>query len=260
MRSDLLGSRAALVVLALTGPAVAVLAGCGADSAPSAGQRTFTVYAASSLTATFTELADDFEVDHAGVEVELGFGGSSDLVAQVQQGAPADVVATADTDTMDRLTAEELVEDPADFATNRLEIAVPPGNPADVRSLQDLARPGLALVVCAPEVPCGAAAVQVADEGGIELQPVSEEQSVTDVLGKVVSGEADAGLVYVTDVLAAADAVEGVAFPEARAVTNTYPVAVVADTDLDELAADFVALVTGDRGRAVLSDAGYGRP
>ena len=238
---------------------VTVLPGCDDDAAAPQGE-TLTVYAASSLTATFTELADDFEAEHDGVTVDLAFGGSSDLVAQVQQGAPADVVATADTTTMAELTAEDLVEAPVDFATNHLEIAVPPGNPAGVRSLQDLAAPGLALVVCAPAVPCGAAATQVAEEGGVTLAPVSEEQSVTDVLGKVVSGEADAGLVYATDVLTAGADVEGIRFPEARAATNTYPIAAVAGSEQAGLAADFVALVTGDRGGAVLRDAGFGQP
>jgi len=242
--------------------AVGCLAACGSGSgsADEAPEQTLTVLAAASLTATFTALAADFEADHDGVEVELSFGGSSDLVAQVQQGAPADVVATADTANMDKLTSEDLVAERVDFATNRLEIAVPPGNPAGVTSLQDLAKPGLALVTCAPQVPCGAAAAQVAEEGGVTLAPVSEEQAVTDVLGKVASGEADAGLVYVTDVQAAGDDVEGIEFPESRAVTNTYPVAVVADSDRVDLAADFVSLLTGERGRAVLSDAGFGRP
>lgn len=238
-------------------PALAALAACGGGEGT---DDTLTVFAASSLTATFTALADDFEADHEGVTVELSFGGSSDLVAQVQQGAPADVVATADTATMERLSAEDLVEEPVTFATNRLEIVVPPGNPAGVRSLQDLGRSSLALVVCAPQVPCGAATSQVAEEGGVALSPVSEEPSVTDVLGKVVSGEADAGLVYLTDVLAAGDEVEGIEFPEARAVLNSYPVAVVAGADSADLGAAFVDLVTGDRGRRVLSEAGFGRP
>ncbi len=245
----------AAAVLALT-----VLAACGTSTDASSGTPTLTVYAASSLTATFTDLAADFEADHEEVEVELSFGGSADLVAQVQQGAPADVVATADTATMDRLASEDLIEEPVVFASNRLEIAVPPGNPAGVRSLQDLAEPGLNLVVCAPEVPCGASTTQVAEVGGVTLSPVSEEQSVADVLGKVVSGEADAGLVYVTDVLAAGDEVQGVQFPESADVVNAYPVAVVTETDHEGLAAEFVTLVTGERGREVLSAAGFGRP
>jgi molybdate transport system substrate-binding protein len=248
--------------VAVAAIAVSCLGACGSDSgsgdAPT--DETLTVFAAASLKATFTELADDFEADRSGVEVELSFAGSADLVAQVQQGAPADVVATADTATMERLSAEGLVRAPVDFATNRLEIAVPPGNPAGVTSLQDLGRPGLALVVCAPEVPCGAAAAKVAAKGGVTLSPVSEEQSVTDVLGKVESGEADAGLVYVTDVQAAGAAVEGVELPESAAVINTYPVAVVAGSDHEDLATAFLALVTGHRGRAALSDAGFGTP
>jgi molybdate transport system substrate-binding protein len=249
--------------LASTVVVLPALAGCGGDAEGEASGdsgETLTVFAASSLTATFTELADDFEGEHEGVTVELSFAGSSDLVAQVQQGAPADVVATADTVTMERLTSEGLVGEPVTFATNRLEIVVPPGNPAGVASLQDLARPGLALVVCAPQVPCGAATSQVAEEAEVRLSPVSEEPSVTDVLGKVVSGEADAGLVYVTDVLAAGDDAEGIEFPESQAVVNSYPVAVVAGADSDDLAEEFVALVTSDRGRAVLSEAGFGRP
>ena len=254
------GPASALLLALLTGVA---LAGCARGAtAPDdeEADQTLTVYAASSLTATFTELAHDFEADHGGVAVELSFGGSSDLVAQVQQGAPADVVATADTATMQRLSADHLVESPVPFASNRLEIAVPPGNPAGVHSLQDLARSGLNLVVCAPEVPCGAAAAQVAEAGGVTLTPVSEEPAVTDVLGKVTSGEADAGLVYVTDVAAADGEVEGIDFPESSAVTNTYPIGVVADSPERDLAGDFVALVTGARGRTVLSDAGFGRP
>jgi molybdate transport system substrate-binding protein len=243
---------------------LAGLAGCGSGggsgggSGDSSSATTLTVFAASSLTGTFTELATTFEATHDGVSVELSFGGSSDLVAQVEQGAPADVVATADTATMDSLTADHLVEPPVAFATNHLEIAVPPGNPGRVHSLQDLASPALNVVVCAPEVPCGAATAQVTKEAGVTLSPVSEEQSVTDVLGKVASGEADAGLVYVTDVLAAGDDVEGVEFPESAAVTNTYPIAVVADSARSALAREFTALVTGAGGRAVLSHAGFG--
>ena len=249
--------RAVLAALVVMGTAA-----CSSDggSPAEAGDDTLTVFAAASLTTTFTELAADFESDHEGVEVEISFGGSSDLVAQVQQGAPADVVATADTVTMAALTDEGLVDDPVVFATNRLEIAVPVGNPAGITSLQDLARPGTNLVVCAPEVPCGAAAARVAEEAGVTLSPVSEEQSVTDVLGKVSSGEADAGLVYVTDVRAAGDEVEGVRFPESAAVSNAYPIGVVAESAQEGLAGEFVALVTGERGRAVLSDAGFGRP
>ncbi|WP_395656823.1 molybdate ABC transporter substrate-binding protein [Nocardioides sp.] len=243
----------ALLALALP------LAACGGASDDAGSTDTVTVYAASSLTAAFGEIAQDFEADHDGVEVKLSFGGSSDLVTQIQNGAPADVFASADTATMDELVADDLTAaDPQDFATNTLEIAVPPGNPAGISSFADLAKPGVQLVVCAPEVPCGAAAQQVADDAGVTLEPVSEEQSVTDVLGKVTSGEADAGLVYVTDVQAAGDDVEGITFPESAGVVNTYPIAPVKGAG--DLAQQFVEFVLGDTGQQVLADAGFGKP
>lgn len=239
-----------------------LLTACGNDSdGGGSGDTTLTVYAASSLTAAFGEIAEEFEAEHEGVDVKLDFGGSSDLVTQIQNGAPADIFASADTANMDKLVQDGLTgADPQDFATNVLEIAVPPGNPAGVQTLADLAEPGLKLVVCAPEVPCGAAAQQVAQVAGVTLDPVSEEQSVTDVLGKVTSGEADAGLVYVTDVAGAGDDVEGITFPESKQVVNVYPIAPVAASDQAELAQEFVDLVLGDTGQQILQDAGFGQP
>jgi molybdate transport system substrate-binding protein len=233
------------------------LAGCGSDSSgPGTEGATITVFAAASLTATFTELGELFESEHEGVTVDLSFAGSSDLVAQIQEGAPADVFASADEASMARLTAAGLEgSDPALFAANTLEIAVPPDNPAGIASFEDLARDGLALVLCAPEVPCGAASVAVADAAGLTLEPVSEEQSVTDVLGKVRSGEADAGLVYVTDVAAAGDAVMGIEFPESADAVNLYPIATVADSAEPDLAQEFVDLVLSPTGQQVLRDA-----
>ena len=182
-------------------------------------------------------------------------------MAQLQQGAPADVFASADTRNMDKATADSLTAGrPVDFATNTLEIAVPPGNPGKVASLRDLARPGLKVVVCAPAVPCGAAATEVEAAAKVDLAPVSEEQSVTDVLGKVSTGEADAGLVYVTDVRGAGGAVQGVPFPESSSVVNTYPIAALKGSRNPALAAAFVQAVTGDAGQAVLAAAGFPRP
>ena len=233
------------------------LAACGGDAADT----TLTVYAAASLTAAFEDIAEEFETEHDGVDVELSLGGSSDLVTQIQEGAPADVFASADTANMDKLVADGLAgAGPEAFATNTLEIAVPPGNPAGIRSFQDLAEPGLALVICAPEVPCGAAAQAVAEVAGVTLDPVSEEQSVTDVLGKITSGEGDAGLVYVTDVAAAGDDVEGITFPESGDVVNTYPIAPVADSDESGLAADFVDLVLGPTGQEIMARHEFGSP
>ncbi len=233
------------------------LVACGGDDE----EQKITVFAAASLTATFEDIAEQFESENDGVEVELNFGGSSDLVAQIQEGAPADVFASADEANMEKLTAEDLQgEDPRLFATNILQIVVPPDNPAGIETFADLAQEGLNLVICAPEVPCGAAAQSVAENAGVTLSPVSEEQSVTDVLGKVTSGEADAGLVYVTDVTAAGDDVLGIEFPESSSVVNSYPIATVADSDNSDLAQEFADYVLGDTGQQILADAGFGAP
>lgn len=252
---------AAVAVLLLT-----AVAACGSDDSPedngsSGGEETtLTVFAAASLTDTFTELGEQFEASHEGVTVTFNFAGSSDLIAQIQQGAPADVFASADTNNMDKAVTDDLVAgDPVDFASNTLQIAVPPDNPAEVASIQDLAKSGINVVVCAPEVPCGAAAVKVEESAGVTIDPVSEEASVTDVLNKVATGEADAGLVYVTDVHAAGDTVQGVTFPESSAAVNGYPIAALADSANKDLSQEFVDLVTSNAGQSVLADAGFGR-
>jgi molybdate transport system substrate-binding protein len=171
------------------------------------------------------------------------------------------VFASADEANMDKLTAEDLqADDPQPFASNTLEIATPPDNPAGITSFADLAKPGVKVVVCAPEVPCGAATVKAEEATGVTLQPVSEEQSVTDVLGKVTSGEADAGLVYATDVTAAGEDVTGVPFPESSDIVNTYPIVALKDSDNADLAAEFVELVLGDTGQSILAEAGFAQP
>ncbi len=240
------------------------LAACGssADSSTnSSDSKTLTVYAASSLTSAFTQIGKDFEELHPGVTVKFSFAGSSDLVAQLQQGAPADVFASADSANMDKAVEGDLVSgEPVDFASNTLEIAVPPDNPASISSFADLAKPGVSLVICSADVPCGAAAQQVATIAKQKLTPVSEEASVTDVLAKVESGEADAGLVYVTDVLAAGDKVTGIPFSESSQVVNTYPIASLSSSGDGELAQQFVDQVTGTDGQKVLTDLGFAQP
>lgn len=235
--------------------AVLTLTACGGSESE---EQELTVFAAASLTATFTELAEEFEKEHPGVKVTTSFGGSSDLVAQIEDGAPADVFASADTKNMDKLGG--LAADPQDFASNTLEIATPPGNPAKITGFEDLAEPDAKVVVCAVEVPCGSATAQMEEETGVDLEPVSEEQSVSDVLAKVTSGDADAGLVYVTDVTAAGDTVTGVDFPESDHVVNTYPISTLDAADEPDLAAEFVELALGETGQKVLSDAGFGQP
>lgn len=242
------------------------ISGCGSGEASDTGggsgaKTTLTVFAAASLKDTFTEIGQQFEAENDGVSVVFNFAGSSDLVAQIQQGAPADVFASADTANMDKATGDDLVEgEPVDFATNTLEIATPPDNPAKVNGLDDLGKSGIKVVLCAAEVPCGAAAQKVEDASGVDILPVSEEQSVTDVLNKVTSGEADAGLVYVTDVKTAGDTVLGVTFPESSNAVNSYPIAALADSKNTDAAQAFAAYVAGAKGQAVLSAAGFAKP
>jgi molybdate transport system substrate-binding protein len=261
-----------ILLAAVTAAAALGLAGCanpgpaaGGSSSldPSAGELIgeITVYAAASLTTSFTELAEEFEQAHPGTTVRLNFAGSSDLVTQLIEGAPADVFASADEKNMAKLTDHGLAAgEPVAFATNVLEIAVPAGNPAGIEGFADLADPAVRLVVCAPQVPCGAATARVSEAAGVTLSPVSEETSVTDVLGKVTSGEADAGLVYVTDVRAGGDAVEGVEFDESSDVVNTYPIVVVKATRAADVAQAFVDFVSSTAGQDVLAAAGFGRP
>jgi molybdate transport system substrate-binding protein len=261
---------AALLALGVAGCSVPAGDSAGSDAAPpSSGTTTLsgsiTVFAAASLTHTFTEIATDFEEQNPDVSVELNFAGSSDLVTQITEGAPADVFASADERNYTKLADAGLTRgETVDFATNTLMIAVPAGNPADITSLADLAGADVRTVVCAPQVPCGAATRAVTEAADVTLTPVSEESSVTDVLGKVSSGEADAGLVYVTDVAAAGDAVEGIAFDESASAVNTYPIVAVADSGADAgtsaIVDAFIQYVTGAAGRAVLAEAGFGAP
>jgi len=257
----LLGTSAAAVV-------TLAVAACGSGSGETSGtgdaaaaSQTLTVFAAASLKSTFTTMGQRFEASHAGTTVTFNFAGSSDLVTQLQQGAPADVFASADTTNMDKATEDDLVVGaPVIFAANTLAIAVPPDNPAEVMSFQDLTKPTVRLVVCAPAVPCGSATKKIATATGVSLQPVSEESAVTDVLNKVQTGEADAGLVYVTDVKSAGDKVRGISFPEAQQAENHYPIARLTSSDNSELAAEFTELVTGPEGQQVLADAGFAIP
>lgn len=265
------------LLVAVTGASALLLAGCGssgssgapsttsttsaAASSSSAPTGTLTVFAAASLKGTFTEIGERFEAEHPGVTVAFSFAGSSDLVTQIQNGAPADVFASADQTTMAKVVDAGLTAAaPVPFATNVLTIVTPPGDPKGVASFADLAEPGTAVVVCAPQVPCGAATQRVEQATGVALSPVSEESSVTDVLTKVESGEADAGVVYATDARAAAGKVTEVPFPESSGAVNTYPVVALSGAEQPELARDFAAFVAGEQGRAVLQAAGFGAP
>lgn len=220
---------------------------------------TLTVFAAASLQVAFNELRTQFRAAHPEVDFpEITYDGSSTLVTQLLGGASADVFASADEQTMDRIGG--LLAHRADFATNTLRIAVAPGNPLHIGSLADLAKPGVLTVVCAPQVPCGTAAHRALDAAGVDLKPASEEQNVTAVLTKVEAGEADAGLVYATDIHTSGGKVEGIDFPQAAHAVNTYPIAVLAGAPNPAAARAFVDLVTGPAGQKVLAGVGFGPP
>jgi molybdate transport system substrate-binding protein len=239
---------------------LAPISGCGSSEQPAAGGK-ITVFAAASLKKTFTDIGEQFKTENPGASVEFSFAGSSDLATQLTQGAPADVFASADTKNMDKTAqAGLLAGDPVNFASNTLTIAVAPGNPKKIASFKDLTQQGLDVVVCAPQVPCGSATQKVEQATGVTLNPVSEESSVSDVLNKVTTGQADAGIVYVTDAIGAGDKVAAAAFPEAAGVVNTYPIAVLKGSKNPELARKFVDLVTGESGQKVLNAAGFAKP
>ncbi len=243
-----------------------VLTGCSAPSSGSAESgTTLTVFVAASLGDSFEELAAGFELENPGVEVEYNVAGSSALAEQILAGAPADVFASADEPSMDTVvTAGENSAEPEPFATNVLTL-VTPANTSGITSLEDAAAEGVKLVVCAPQVPCGRAALALAEDAGVELSPVSEEASVTDVLGKVTSGEADAGLVYVTDALGAGQSVNAIELENAGSAVNTYPITVLNAAAQNgpehlELAQRFVDYVVSEEGQSVLEADGFGTP
>jgi molybdate transport system substrate-binding protein len=215
------------------------------------------VLAAASLTEAFGEIGRRFEAAHPGVTVRFGFDASSTIVRQVAAGAPADVVATADEVTMQRAVDAGAVGPPALFARNHLAVVVAPGNPEGIGSLADLARPGLTVVLCAPEAPCGRAAATALERAGVRLAPRSLEPTVKGVVARVRLGEADAGIVFATEVRAAAPHVEGLPLPPAHDVEVAYPIAPVRSSSRPAEAAGFVAFVRSGEGRAVLAAAGF---
>ncbi|MQA07331.1 MAG: molybdate ABC transporter substrate-binding protein [Pseudonocardiaceae bacterium] len=247
------------------GKACAVLLGCCLLASGCTGSAepggTLTVLAASSLTESFGALEKRFEADHPGVDVRISYDGSATLAQQVNNGVPADVFAAADERNMAKVVrADSVAGRPKVFATNRLSIVVGRGNPKRIRGLPDLGRGDLTVVVCSPEVPCGGTTGRVTRAAGVRLHPASEEQNVKSVLNKVKTGEADAGLVYVTDVRAGGDAVTGLDVRESTSAVNRYPIAELADAPEPRLAKQFIALVSGSAGRRELTKAGFGAP
>jgi molybdate transport system substrate-binding protein len=259
-------------LVALSAAATIVLAACGESSSDdpassgssSAGGElsgTLTVFAAASLTDVFGELGDQLMADNPGLEVQFNFAGSSALATQLTQGAPADVFASANQAQMTVVTDAGLpAEEPTVFTENVLEIAVPADNPGNVTGLADFANPDLTLAVCAPDVPCGAAATQVFDAAGITAAPDTEEEDVRAALTKVQLGEVDAALVYASDVQSAGSDVEGIEFPESEDAVNEYPICLLAEAPNPGAAQAFIDLVLSDEGQEALEAAGFRAP
>jgi len=238
-------------------PLAVALVACGSGS----DTTTLNVSAAASLTNAFGEVEAAFEQAHPDVDVVLNFASSSDLVTQIVEGAPVDVFASADTKNMEKISAAGLVVgNPSVFATNSLRIIVAPGNPLGITGLGDLARPGLVYVTCDPNVPIGRYAQEVLDAAGVVVSPASFEENVKGVVAKVMAGEADAGIVYTTDVLAAGDGADGVDIPEEFNVSASYPIAVLESSTHSEIARSFVEFVNTDAGMAILGRFGFGTP
>jgi molybdate transport system substrate-binding protein len=257
--------RAALA--ALTAIAFAGTAACGTDSKPTPASGSagvtgpITVFAAASLTESFTQIGKDFEAANPGSKVTFNFAGSSALATQINQGAPADVFASASPTNMKTVTdAGSGLGTATVFVRNQLVIAVPKGNPKAITGLADLTKPGLKVALCAEQVPCGAAAAKALTAANVKITPVTLEQDVKAALSKVKLGEVDAALVYRTDAKAAVASVDGIEFPESAGAINDYPIIVLKGAPNKAGAQAFVAYVMSSKARAVLTQAGFQTP
>ena len=266
-----------LAITALSLVSAASLVACGgtasdsaSSAAPAAGAQgasagaditgEVTVFAAASLKDAFKTLAESFQNAHPGVRITFDFQGSQELVASLDGGASADILATANNSTMTDAASKGLVGEQTEFATNVLTLIVPAGNPAGVTGINDGSLDKADLVICAPEVPCGKATQKLSAELGLTLNPVSEEQKVTDVRGKVESGEAQAGIVYTTDAAKAGDKVEAIALPP-NSVINHYPIALTKSAANSQAAQAFIDYILSPEGQKVLQDTyGFGAP
>jgi molybdate transport system substrate-binding protein len=227
-----------------------------AGSESAAPTSSITVFAAASLTGAFSRIGTDFQA-RSGAVVTFNFGSSATLASQITAGAPGDVFAAASPATMKTVTDAQAAATSVTFATNSLQIAVPAGNPGRITGLADFADESKTIALCAPQVPCGAAAVKVFETAGITAKPDTLEADVKAALAKVAADEVDAALVYRTDVLAEPSKVEGIDFPEAARAVNDYPIAVLSHSKNPEAAQAFVDYVTSPHGQAVLEKAGF---
>ena len=230
------------------------------SSSPAAQTGSITVFAASSLKGTFTEIGKQFETAHPGDTVKFNFGASSALAEQINSGAPADVFASASPKNMDQVVTPGNASNPQDFAKNTAEVAVPPSNPAKVTSVNDLAKSSVKTALCQPQVPCGVVAAEVFKNANITVKPVTLQPDVKSVLTQVELGNVDAGMVYVTDVMAAGSKVKGVTIPASDNASTSYPIATITSSKEMSIAQAFVAYVLSPAGQTVLSAAGFEKP
>jgi molybdate transport system substrate-binding protein len=266
--------RRTALTLTVVATAGLLLAGCGSSSTPTASPAatstttsstpalsgTINVFAAASVQEAFTTLGKQFEAAHPGTKVVFDFGPSSGLATQINQGAPADVFASASTKNMDQVVKAAAATSPTNFASNVMEIAVPPANPAHVTQLSDLAKPAVKVALCQVAVPCGVTAVKVFTKAKITVTPVTEEVDVKSVLAKVTLGEVDAGVVYVTDVQAAGAKVKGIVIPADVNASTLYPIATLTKAPNKATAQAFTDYVLSADGAIVLTADGFAKP
>src|SRR5450631_2500828 len=266
--------RRSALTLAAVATAGLLLAGCGSSSSPGTATATpsapgsstpvlsgtINVFAAASLKEAFTQLGQQFEAAHPGTKVVLNFGPSSGLATQITAGAPADVFASASTKNMAQVVSARQALSPKKFASNVLEIAVPPKNPANVTALSDLAKPAVKVALCQVAVPCGVSAAKVFSNAKLTVTPVTQEVDVKAVLTKVSLGEVDAGVVYVTDVRAAGAKVKGIQIPSSVNASTVYPIATLTRAPNKATATAFTDYVLSPAGVSILSAAGFAKP
>jgi molybdate transport system substrate-binding protein len=234
--------------------------GSASSGAPSASTGTITVFAAASLLKAFTQLGQQFDAAHPGDTVKFSFGPSSGLEDQIISGAPADVFASASPKNMAAVVKAGDASNPQNFAKNIAEVAVPPNNPGKVTSVKDLAKSSVKVALCQPQVPCGVVAAKVFKNAGITVKPVTLQPDVKSVLSQVELGNVDAGMVYVTDVKAAAGKVKGIVIPASENASTLYPIATISSSKLKAEAQAFVAYVLSPAGQSVLAAAGFEKP
>jgi molybdate transport system substrate-binding protein len=254
---------AGLAAVALAGCSSSSSGGAASTASPassSASTASITVFAAASLTGTFTEIGKQFEAAHPGDKVTFSFGPSSGLATQITNGAPADVFASAAPANMEQVVTAGDASNPQDFAKNIMEVAVPPSNPANVKSVNNLAKKSVKVALCQPQVPCGVVAAEVFKNAGITVKPVTLEADVKSVLAQVELNEVDAGMVYVTDVQAASTKVKGVKIPADDNASTLYPIAIISKSSHQSVAQAFVAYVLSPAGQQVLAAAGFEKP